>query len=428
MAQEKNIQEYDDEYLKSLSLEEIIDLESKTHDAKVQCWLGDIYNSGETVPTNVDKAFEWYQKSAEQSYVKGMEKLGYMYSEGLGCVFSVKKAMKWYEKAGTPEGLWYIGEIYRDGNSYPSYKIPTDKEKAESYFQKALALYQEDAEQGDPDAMWKLANTYGHKYGENNGIFKPKEPAKAKKWLKKYLDYYQKSAEEGNLVAMRKVLEALADFGKLKEAREWYQKLVDLGDDCVLYYPANQCIPGKEKEAFEIYKKFADRGSTRAMSLLAIFFYGNYETSYYDEDKALELYLKVAELGDAHAQRELGDAYANKLSRWDVPKDYKKAIEWYQKAAEQGDKRAQTALGEIYYYGEDGVPQDYEKAFKWFQLAADQGWDQAQTALGRMYEFGQYVTKDYEKALELLKRASANGDGFAKSDLATLKSIMKSMK
>ena len=65
--------------------------------------------------------------------------------------------------------------------------------------------------------------------------------------------------------------------------------------------------------------------------------------------------------------------------------DYEKAVELYQKAADQGNAHAQYGLGNCYFEGE-GVPEDHKKAVEWFQKAADQEHEDAIKALKELGE------------------------------------------
>ena len=60
-----------------------------------------------------------------------------------------------------------------------------------------------------------------------------------------------------------------------------------------------------------------------------------------------------------------------------------KAVELFQKAADQGNADAQNNLGVMYYSGE-GVPSDTAKAAEWFKKAAAQGNADAQANLDAM--------------------------------------------
>lgn len=85
--------------------------------------------------------------------------------------------------------------------------------------------------------------------------------------------------------------------------------------------------------------------------------------------KTLEELRKMAELGDAEAQWDLGSIYHNGTG---VPQDDTQAVQWFLRAAEQGHVTAQGSLG-AYYWAGRGVPEDLSKAYFWSVLAMAQG-------------------------------------------------------
>lgn len=70
--------------------------------------------------------------------------------------------------------------------------------------------------------------------------------------------------------------------------------------------------------------------------------------------KALSLFRRLAEGGNAPAQYNLGILYANGDG---VERNYAEAISWFRKAADQEFADAQFNLGAMYFRGE-GVPID----------------------------------------------------------------------
>ena len=71
-------------------------------------------------------------------------------------------------------------------------------------------------------------------------------------------------------------------------------------------------------------------------------------TQYYDNkeyDKAVPMFQRLAQGGDAYAQCFLGLCYDNGQG---VVQDYTQAVYWYRKSAEQGDAWAQYNLGNCY--------------------------------------------------------------------------------
>ena len=85
-----------------------------------------------------------------------------------------------------------------------------------------------------------------------------------------------------------------------------------------------------------------------------------------DYATALKAFQSLAAQGNAEAQTNLGQLYANGKG---VPQDYAQARQWYEKAAAQGHALAQNNLAELYFAGL-GVPQDYVRAYLWVSLAA----------------------------------------------------------
>ena len=88
-----------------------------------------------------------------------------------------------------------------------------------------------------------------------------------------------------------------------------------------------------------------------------------------DYQTAFKLWLPLAEQGNAYAQFNLGNMYANGRG---VKQDDVEAVKWYRKVAEQGNVYAQFNLGLMYEQGR-GVKQDDVEAVKWYRQAAEQG-------------------------------------------------------
>jgi TPR repeat protein len=103
-----------------------------------------------------------------------------------------------------------------------------------------------------------------------------------------------------------------------------------------------------------------------------------------------------AEVGNAAAQVQLGDAYDIGAG---VKRDVAEAIKWYRKAAEQGDAEGEYSLGGKYDSG-DGVSQDYTEALKWYRKAAEQGHGTAQYNVESFIIAHWELTKTLQKQLD----------------------------
>jgi TPR repeat protein len=122
-------------------------------------------------------------------------------------------------------------------------------------------------------------------------------------------------------------------------------------------------------------------------------------------DKALPLYLKVAELENSSIELK---AYATfRVGRYyDRRKDTVKSVEWYTKAADLGNSVAQLNLGNLYH-----SQGEYKKSFELYLKSAEQGEPQAAYNVFAYYSQGMEgaTEKDTTKALEWLEKAYVLG-------------------
>lgn len=129
-----------------------------------------------------------------------------------------------------------------------------------------------------------------------------------------------------------------------------------------------------------------------------------------DNEKAMEMYRKAAEIGTSAAFANYGDCYYYGNG---VEQDYAEAIKWYEKAAEKGNT---YDLALCYYEGK-GVEQDYAKAMELFLQCLDSGVTNMDTGankaylyIGYMYEKGWSVEQDYVTALDWYLKGARDGD------------------
>ena len=98
------------------------------------------------------------------------------------------------------------------------------------------------------------------------------------------------------------------------------------------------------------------------------------------------------------------------------------AVSWYRKAVEQGNAQAQFNLGNSYADGE-GVAKDQVQAVSWYRKAAEQGLASAQYNLGLCYADGEGVAKDEIEAYAYYNLAGITRD-VARKNLAILEKKM----
>ena len=83
-----------------------------------QCDLGNCYKQGRGVEKNLEKAVEWYRKSAEQGYDRGQFCLAGCFENGEGVPKDKEKALQWYKKAadqGFGGAEWAINNMQSSG-------------------------------------------------------------------------------------------------------------------------------------------------------------------------------------------------------------------------------------------------------------------------------------------------------------------------
>ena len=248
--------------------------------------------------------------------------------------------------------------------------------------------------------------------------------------------------------------------GRLADSFTWEEKLVKIANSVLKNAKSRkaeaEANPAKalvdqgffayqkkdNAKAVELWKKAADLGSEKALEFLSrmnvqytsasggsssasandedaedLFNQGYDAKDEEDYDKAVPLFQKAADMGNAEAMVELGDCYFDGNG---VSENKAEGVKWYKKAAELGDEVAQNNMGYAYQHGE-GVKQDLAKAKEWYEKAAKQGNANATSNLGTLYRDGLGVPKDLAKAKELFTKAVGLGSERAKEHLAKLK-------
>lgn len=163
-----------------------------------------------------------------------------------------------------------------------------------------------------------------------------------------------------------------------------------------------------------------------------------------NQAKPVEQLRQAATSGDAEAQVELGNRYAEGNG---LAKDPAQALDWYRKAADAGLGKAKVLVGEAYLLGrgtsvdipqamrwlepaaKDKVPgaagllgqcydkqEKYAEALQWFLKSQEQGDAKAPLRIG----FAYVEMEDYSKAIPWLQQAADAGEGQAKFSLGMI--------
>ncbi|MCU7960137.1 MAG: sel1 repeat family protein [gamma proteobacterium symbiont of Bathyaustriella thionipta] len=127
---------------------------------------------------------------------------------------------------------------------------------------------------------------------------------------------------------------------------------------------------------------------------------------------------RMAKDGNPLACYELAGSYELGL---DTAANPAEALRWYRKAAELGNARAQHQIGNAYYFGRLGLKKDYIKAHAWIEKSAQQNYSPALSLLSGMYAVGQGVKQDRKKAEQLKALAKKYSGQLAEKDMAQLR-------
>lgn len=199
-----------------------------------------------------------------------------------------------------------------------------------------------------------------------------------------------------------------------KKAFESFQMAADRESVDGIYWLAScymnglGCEPNSDL-ALMYFQLAAEKGYVDAIKALASY-YTDYDKSHFDYDKGVEYLTQAANLGDASAQRKLGDHFmrlAEAASKAECTEDKyftlkKNAFENFMLSAKQQNPSAQFDVACCYYNGY-GVNEDIEESFKYYSMAATLGHASAIFQLGNMYLHGIGVEKSLDESLNCFK-------------------------
>ena len=109
-------------------------------DALAQLNLGAAYDNGMGVSRDVDKAIEWYKKSADQGLAEAQFNLAHiLVAEDISAVGAAEYMLKAAEQ-GMADAQYLMGVTYAEGIG-----VEPDEEKARVWLKRAIAQGQKDA-------------------------------------------------------------------------------------------------------------------------------------------------------------------------------------------------------------------------------------------------------------------------------------------
>jgi len=160
------------------ALDKLVPL-ANSGDCEALCDLGSMYEYGEGVDKNHEKAVHYYLKAAEKGYAGAQCNLGYMYNNGRGVKLDRVKAVDYYKLASAQNHVraqYNLGYLFKYG-----YGVDRDYKQAVYYYRKS-------AEQGYTKAQHNLGFMYSNGYG----VEKDKKMA---------AHYYKLAADQNNAMS-----------------------------------------------------------------------------------------------------------------------------------------------------------------------------------------------------------------------------------
>lgn len=300
---------------------------------------------------------------------------------------------------GDPDAQYALGWMYESGQGVAI------------NFKQAIHWYKQAAIQDYVTAQYVLASIY------DKGTGVPANPETAVAW-------YLKAANQGNAESQFQLgLHYQDGNGVLQNDQQsflWFSKAAEQGHlSAQLYlgkiYQSGRGVKQDYYAAFKWYEKASSQGNTSAIFHLAeLYEFGHGVVQ--DKQRAQSLYLASAEKNFAPAAYKTGEFYENGKAG---KVDFEQAVKWYKSAANKGNKSAEFKLARFYQNG-NGVEQNMRIAIELYKQAAMQNHPQAYYHLGLIYENGeQGISVDRSKAFAYYKEAVALGDLHANGHLAT---------
>ena len=378
-------------------------------DKESELALGQIYYYGEGIRPDYYEAEKWLRRAADKNDAKACRYLGELHSRDLliedqlysiASNHGIENAKPWLQESAANEnedaakllGILLILYPLNDENykivEAPRKMLDPLAKKGDLQAIQALQILRsrwpypyskellEEVKQEVPEAFFDLG--YAYMYGE--GV--QKDPQKA-------VENFQKSFEKGNLWSAQKLYQLYKNVIKNEqEAEKWEKKMAATKN--------RSAAKEMEKDKDTLIKIKTEIVDAQSDKIFA---------------ESPDLLEKAAK-GNSDAQLALGIyRYEGYLIK------NQKSIKWYKQAVQNGDAESAFRIGMAYVSGDLGLKKDFGQAESYLIKASNQNHPESQAKLGIMYFEGKNMSKKPKEGMELLLRASKNGNYEAKAFL-----------
>jgi TPR repeat protein len=331
--------------------------------------LGDQYFYGQGVDKNIEIAFTYYKRAADQNNPVGLANVGkYFLSKN-----DKKQAFEYYQRsadAGFPLAYIKLSDMYLNGIG-----VKKNKKKAFKMMEKAVKLNEIDS--------YHLLGKY-----HLLGLGTKKNEAKAQ-------EMFELSANSNNTEGMFLLGQLLIEGKKIKNDFD---------------------------SAFFYLDKAAVNNNLHAINYLKDL----YNTPHDYLKKKSELYRKemwfyydelLANLDDVEALKRCSFAYYQ--GDEPVKINFEKSIKYFKILHGLDETLGYLGMGLSYLYGQ-GVNVDLERARDYLEIAQTRGNSKAKNALGDIYRLGKGVEVDYSRARDYYLEAAKENEVDALINLGLL--------
>lgn len=360
---------------------------------------------------SIQKALQLVTEAINQNSIRAKTILGSMHHAGIGAPLDFEKAVHLFgeaAEAGDPMAQCSLGvSLLESANAFYDY----DERKAVT----ATDFVVDIDEKGNKRGLLDL------KRENMEGNFDEPIPAELVRQVRKarrkagFTDQESKQFEE--FKDQESIREMEADK---KIALEWLQKAIDQQNDDAMVAMANEKLRDDPKRAVELYEQAVKTSRhTDAYYNLGQIFTMGVEGIPADEKRALKNFSMAAQLGDASAQFYMGHLYLTGSQEVNV--DQASGRQYIEMAAEQNHPAALYYLALMHRNGEGGLEAS-EGAFKRYVLqAAKADHGPAYACLADMHYKGTDGVKvNYEQAVEYFLAAGQLGDADAYCSAAAM--------
>lgn len=339
--------------------------------------------SGEMSPQTPEQDFMGTRQAAERGDPVAQYQLAGFYMTGYGVDQNMDVAYQWTLKAaenGHTDAQFEVAMILIDS-------VHTDdQQKARRWFEACAMAYHKRSNAGDTEAQRRLS----WMYETGNGVMQNTEQAEL--WA---VEAFRREYEAGKTLDTEDLYNlGVAYFqGDVIEkdfvkAGEIFTKTAEAGlaqaqYSLALFYANGTAFARDEEKAFYWFTKASEQGHDKAQFEAAQRYYYGYGAPQRDLTKAFEIFQLSANQGNTKSQLMLGMMYG----KGEAPggKDYAQAAKWLEMTKDDKEFPIGKAfLGMMYLRG-DGVLQDQKKGLQYLEEAAALGDETALNALQEWY-------------------------------------------